>query len=271
MAEITAKLVNDLRAKTGQGMMECKKMLTEAGGDLDKAVDLFRKKGVKASLAERAASEGRVFGVKSADGQSAALVEINCNTDFTARSEPVQQVGAKGANLLLHNPKAAIADALAGDLTLVAQKTGENVRLGKTAALSNHGGKVGLYIYSISGKIGVLLSFSGNVANASDDLITDIGGHIAFSKPLALNRESLPAALVAKEKEIAVEQAKALGKPQQIAEKIAEGKMAAFYAERTLLDQEFFNSQKFKGTIAQLLKNKGVNLEQYVRIEVGQQ
>ena len=89
MAEITAKLVNDLRAKTGQGMMECKKMLTEAGGDLDRAVDLFRKKGVKASLAERAASEGRVFGAKSADGKSAALIEINCNTDFTARSEPV--------------------------------------------------------------------------------------------------------------------------------------------------------------------------------------
>src|SRR5438105_86146 len=103
MAEITAKLVNDLRAKTGQGMMECKKMLTEAGGDLDRAVDLFRKKGVKASLAERAASEGRVFGAKSADGKSAALVEINCNTDFTARSEPVQHLGSKAANLLLQN------------------------------------------------------------------------------------------------------------------------------------------------------------------------
>ena len=102
-------------------------------------------------------------------------------------------------------------------------------------------------------------------------LITDIGGHIAFARPLALNREQLPASLVAKEKEIAVEAAKATGKPQQIAEKIAEGKMQAFYAERTLLDQEFFNAQKFKGTISQLLKSKGVSLEQYVRIEVGQQ
>ena len=271
MAEITAKLVNDLRAKTGQGMMECKKMLTEAGGDLDRAVDLFRKKGVKASLAERAASEGRVFGAKSADGRSAALVEINCNTDFTARSEPVQQLGSKGANLLIQNANTNVADAIGADLTNAAQKTGENVRLGKTAVLSNSGGKVGLYIYSISGKIGVLLSFSGNVANVNDELITDIGGHIAFARPLALNREQLSAALVAKEKEIAVEAAKATGKPQQIAEKIAEGKMQAFYAERTLLDQEFFNVQKFKGTISQLLKSKGVNLEQYVRIEVGQQ
>lgn len=271
MAEITAKMVNDLRAKTGQGMMECKKMLTEAGGDLDKAVDLFRKKGVKASLAERAASEGRVFGAKSADGKSASLVEINCNTDFTARSEPVQQLGTKAANLLLQNPNANVADSIGGELTSVAQKTGENVRLGKTSTLSNPAGKVGLYIYSISGKIGVLLSFSGNIANLTDELITDIGGHIAFSRPLSLNRESLPAALVAKEKEIAVEQAKALGKPQQIAEKIAEGKMQAFYAERTCLDQEFFNAQKFKGTISQYLKNKGLNLEQYVRMEVGQQ
>jgi len=271
MAEITAKLVNDLRAKTGQGMMECKKMLTEAGGDIDKAIDLFRKKGVKASLAERAASEGRVVGAKSADGKAAALVEINCNTDFTARSEPVAALASKAANLLLQNPNVNVSDAVASDVTSVAQRTGENIRLGKTAVVSNPGGRVGLYLYSISGKIGVLLSFSGNVANVNDELITDIGGHIAFARPLALNREALPAAMVAKEREIAVEAAKATGKPQQIAEKIAEGKMQAFYAERTLLDQEFFNAQKFKGTISQLLKNKGVNLEKYVRIEVGQQ
>src|SRR3954462_5253331 len=116
MAEITAKLVNDLRAKTGQGMMECKKMLTEAGGDLDKAVDLFRKKGVKASLAERAASEGRVFGAKSGDGKLAATVEINCNRAFTARGEPLQQLGSKGANLLIQNPSANVADAIGADL-----------------------------------------------------------------------------------------------------------------------------------------------------------
>ena len=138
---------------------------------------------------------------------------------------------------IIQNANVNVADAIGADLTNAAQKTGENVRLGKTAVLSNSGGKVGLYIYSISGKIGVLLSFSGNIANLTDELITDIGGHIAFARPLALNRESLPADLVAKEKEIAVEQAKALGKPQPIAEKIAEGKMQAFYAERTLLDQ----------------------------------
>ena len=104
----------------------------------------------------------------------------------------------------------------------------------------------------------------------SEDLIKQIGGHIAFARPLGLNREEVPAELVAKEREIAVEQAKATGKPQQIAEKIAEGKMNAFYAERVLLDQEFFNAQVFKGSVNNYLKQSGVTLEKYVRIEVGQ-
>ena len=93
MAEITAKLVNELRAKTGQAMMDCKKALQETGGDLEKAVEYFRKKGVKSSLTERAASEGRVLGAISADYKTAALVEVNCNTDFTAKSEPFAAVG----------------------------------------------------------------------------------------------------------------------------------------------------------------------------------
>ena len=152
------------------------------------------------------------------------------------------------------------------------QTTGENVRIGKATYLkAPAGGKVGLYFYGITGKIGVLMSLSGNIAKADEEFIKQLGGHIAFARPLGLTRAEVPADLVARERDIAVEQAKATGKPQQIAEKIAEGKMQAFYAERTLLDQEFFNAQKFKGTISQLLKSKGVNLEQYVRIEVGQQ
>src|SRR5206468_12159622 len=98
-----------LRAKTGQAMMECKRMLTEAEGDIEKAIDLFRKKGVKASLAERAASEGRVVGAQSSDGKSVSLVEINCNTDFTAKSEPVQSLAMKAAQKLLKTPSANVA------------------------------------------------------------------------------------------------------------------------------------------------------------------
>ena len=269
MAEITAKLVNELRAKTGQGMMECKKALQETGGDMDKAIEYFRKKGVKASLGERAASEGRVLGVATDDGRAASLVEINCNTDFTAKSEPVLRLGAEAARLLAHNPNADIAQAVQSGLTEVSQTTGENVRLGKNAVVqAPAGGKVGLYLYGITGKIGVVMGFTGQ---PGEELVKQIGGHIAFAKPLGLNREEIPADLVAKEREFAVEQAKATGKPQQIAEKIAEGKMNSFYAERALLDQEFFNAAVFKGTIANYLKQNGVGLTKYVRIEVGQQ
>jgi elongation factor Ts len=268
MAEITAKLVNELRAKTGQGMMECKKMLTEVGGDIEKAIAEFRKKGVKASLAERAATEGRVFGAVGADAKTAAIIEINCNTDFTAKSEPIKAAGEKAARQLGDNPNSDPNAAVAADLTNASQTTGENVRLGKTATLSAPaGGKVGLYIYGISGKIGVLMAFTGN---PSDETITDVGGHIAFSRPLALNRDGIDPALVAKERDFAVAQAKETGKPQNIAEKIAEGKMQAFYKERALLDQDFFNAQKFKGSIEQLLKSRGCTLTKYARIEVGQ-
>src|SRR5215218_5086282 len=185
MADITAKLVNDLRAKTGQGMMECKRMLTDVAGDIDKAIEAFRKKGVKASLSERVASEGRVIGAAGGDGKSAALVEINCNTDFTAKSEPVAALGKGAAEALLCNPTGNPADALKEKFAAVSQTTGENVVLGKTSVLSDD--RVGLYLYGISGKIGVLLQFAGNVANATDELVTDLGGHIAFINPHAID------------------------------------------------------------------------------------
>ncbi len=268
MADITAKMVNELRSKTGQGMMECKKALQETGGDMEKAVEYFRKKGVKASLGERAASEGRVFGVATEDGKAAALVEINCNTDFTARSDTLAKLGGELAKLYAHHSETDIATAAASGLTEASQTTGENVRLGKTTRLdAPEGGKAALYLYGITGKIGVVMAFTGN---PGEDLIKQLGGHIAFAKPLGLTRDAVPADLVAKEKDFAVEQAKATGKPQQIAEKIAEGKMNSFFAERALLDQEFFNAQVFKGTIANYLKESGVTLEKYARIEVGQ-
>ena len=269
MAEISAKTVNELRNKTGLGMMECKKLLGESGGDVEKAIEIARKRGVKTSITERIASEGRVFGAKSADSKTAALVEINCNTDFTAKSEPVAAAAKKAADALAANPKSDVSAAVNAEIVAVAQKTGENVRIGKTATVAAPGGKVGVYSYGITGKIGVIMSFEGNVANVSDELITDLGGHIALSRPAGLDRNSIDPALVAKEREIAVEQAKATGKPQNIAEKIAEGKLNAFYAEKALLDQEFFNAQKYKGSIANMLKEKGLTLKDYKRVEVG--
>src|SRR5438128_2358372 len=131
MATITASMVNELRSKTGQGMMECKKALTESGGDMDKAVEYFRKKGVKTSLTERAANEGRVAVATSPDRQTAAAVEINSNTDFTAKSEPLGKLAESAAHKALSGANLADDAAIKSELTSLAQTTGENVVLGR--------------------------------------------------------------------------------------------------------------------------------------------
>ncbi|CAN5399674.1 translation elongation factor Ts [soil metagenome] len=270
MPVITAQLVNELRSKTGLGMMECKRALAENDGDVAKAIDYFRKKGVKASITERTANEGRLHAESSSDRKTAAIVVVNCNTDFTAKSEPVTQILKSATAALLKNPTASVADdaSVNSEFTAVAQKTGENVQIGRTAVLKNPEGTVGTYVYQINSKIGVLMSVTGT---PSDEVFKQLGGHIAFAKPLGLTRAEVPADLVAKEREIAVEQAKATGKPQEIAEKIAEGKLNSFFAERVLLDQEFFNPAVFKGSVQNYLKQSGLTLVKYERLEVGQQ
>ncbi len=269
MATISASLVNELRQKTGQGMMECKKALQETEGDVEKAIEYFRKKGVKTSITERQAGEGRISVGVTPDQKTAVAVEVNCNTDFTAKSDVVQEALKNAVAKLLANPTADVKNdpQIKETLTAAAQRTGENIQIGRTLMLTAPNGWVGTYLYANTGKIAVLMSFTGK---PDAELVTQVGGHIAFARPLGLNRSDVPAEIVAKEREIAIEQAKATGKPQQIAEKIAEGKLNSFYAERVLLDQEFFNASAFKGTIAALVKSKGATLEKFIRIEVGQ-
>lgn len=266
---ITAALVNELRTQTGLGMMECKKALVETNGDIEAAVRKFREKGVKTSVLERAATEGRVFAAVSKDNKVGAVVEINCNTDFTAKSDAVAAVGEKALQKLLAG---TAADALAAEADIksafvaISQQTGENVVLGRSKTV--HAEHVGSYLYSTAGKgkTAVLMGFTGG---GNEEIARLTGMHIVASKPLALNREGMPADIVAKEKDIAVEQAKATGKPQDIAEKIAVGKLNAFYAEKVLLDQEYVNAEAFKGKVADLLKSKGASLKEFVRLEVG--
>jgi elongation factor Ts len=269
MAAITASMVNELRNKTGLGMMECKKLLTESEGDIGKAIDIARKKGVKTSITERQASEGRVVASAADHGHVAAAVEVNTNTDFTAKSDAVGRLLEQALQKLLASPTLDLRNdpGIKDAVTSIAQQTGENVQIGKAAALSNPGGHVGAYVYAITNKIAVLMSFDGK---PTAELMKQLGGHIAFARPLGLTRDNVPADIVTKEREIAVEQAKATGKPQQIAEKIAEGKLNSFFAERVLLDQEFFNPQVFKGTIKDYLKQNNVTLKGYERVEVGQ-
>jgi elongation factor Ts len=151
----------------------------------------------------------------------------------------------------------------------VSQQTVENVQIGRSATLAAASCAVGSYVYAVAGKgkSAVLISLAGK---ADDELFRNLGMHIVAARPIALSRLDVPAEVVAREKEIAVEQAKLTGKPQNIAEKIAEGKLNSFYAEKVLLDQEYVNPEVFKGTVANLLKSKGATIEKYVRIEVGQ-
>jgi elongation factor Ts len=270
MATITAAQVNELRQKTGQGMMECKKMLVETNGDVQKAIEAFRKKGVKTSITERQAGEGRIGVATSPDKKTAVAVEINCNTDFTAKSEVVQDALKAAVGKLVADPSADVKNdpQIKEMLTTAAQRTGENVQVGRAIAFaaSKPNGWAGAYLYVNTGKIAVLMEFTGT---PNDELVTQVGGHIAFSRPLGLSRDEVPADIVAKERDIAVEQAKATGKPQQIAEKIAEGKLNTFFAERVLLDQPYYIDSQYKGIVANLLKSKGATLEKFLRIEVG--
>ena len=271
-ATITASMVNELRSKTGQGMMECKKALTETGGDVEKAIDYFRKKGVKASVTERQAGEGRVVASSAEHGRLAVAVEVNCTTDFAAKSDAFGKLLELALHKMLANPTADVrndADVKAA-VVRTAQMTGENIQIGKTLAINDPNGYAGAYVYSITNKIAVLMGFGGE-KKPDAEVMKQLGGHIAFSKPLGLTRDAVPADLVAKEREIAVDQAKQTGKPQQIAEKIAEGKLNSFFAERVLLDQEFFNAGVFKGSVQNYLKQHGVTLKKYERIEVGGQ
>src|SRR5690348_14624512 len=155
MAEITASKVNELRSKTGLGMMECKKALTESGGDIEQAIGNLRKKGIKTSITERAATEGRVAAAVSSDRKRAAAVELVCNTDFTAKSEVLAKIADEAVKRLLSNPNQNLTDnaEIKNQLTAIAQQTGENVQLGRTAVLeAPAGGTVASYLYSTAGK-----------------------------------------------------------------------------------------------------------------------
>src|SRR3954449_11436707 len=192
MAEITAQKVNELRNKTGLAMMKCKQLLTAAGGDIDKAFELARKEGLKDSIRERAASEGRVAAGTAADRKTAAAVEILCNTDFTAKSEAVEKLANSAVQKLLANPRVKIADDpdLKAQALAVAQQTGENVQIGRSVVLSNPPGTAGSYLYSTAGKgkIAVLVALGGD---ASEDVVRNLGMHIAAARPVALSREQV--------------------------------------------------------------------------------
>lgn len=281
MAEITVAQIKELRDRTGCGMMDAKRALTASGGDVEKAIDDLRKKGeVKAATkAGRETAEGKI-GIK-VEGKVAAVVAVKCETDFTANNDEFKGLvdniakaihAAEGeASELKYPTGGTVGDAVKA---LVA-KTGENMQIGAHKRLTVANGYFGYYLHS-DGKLGVVVKIEGGdgASDAEKTLAKDIAMHAAATNPLGLTQADVPADVVAREREIALEQAKQSGKPANIQEKIAEGKVAAFFKEQTLLAQPFVKDTAV--TIEQHVANVGkqvnkpLKLTQYARIKVGE-
>ena len=286
MAEITAALVKELREKTGAGMMECKKALTESNGDLEGAIDYLRKKGlsVAAKKASRVASQGLV-GVKST-GKKGAIIELNSETDFVAKNDEFQKMALNMVEAALENGdleavKAAQLNgkSIAENLTDLIAKIGENMSLRRTAALSVENGVVASYIHNMAapnlGKIGVLVALESAADPAKlQEVAKQVAMHIAAAAPQALDIDSLDKAAVEHEKSIYSEQARQSGKPENIIEKMIEGRIRKFYEEVVLLEQAYIMDpdKKVKDVIADASKELGtpVELKGYVRFALGE-
>jgi elongation factor Ts len=242
MAEITAAMVKALREDTGQGMMECKKALQEAGGDVEQARDILRKKGlVKAEKkADRATSEG-LIAIKAGDG-SAVMVEARCETDFCARNEQFQTMLARLVELADQAPAGPVeaTDAMRDAVQAALAKIGENMSYARGVKIQAQ--RIGTYLHH-NRKVGVIVGLDRDLP---DEVVNDLCMHIAFADPMGIRPEDIPAALVEKEKQFARQEAIDSGKSPEIAEKMVTGKIRKFVADRALLEQVFVRDDKKK-------------------------
>ncbi len=289
MAAITAALVKELREKSGAGMMDCKKALSETDGDLEAAVDWLRKKGLAAAAkkAGRVAAEGLV-GV-AAKGTTAAVVEVNSETDFVARNELFQDYVSKVAELALEadgcvdclggKPFPGTSRTVAEQLTEMVGTIGENMRLRRTACLKVEKGVVASYMHAQVvpglGKIGVLVALesAGDVA-VLEGLGKQIAMHVAAATPLFLDVSSVDGAALARERDVLSEQARASGKPEEIISKMVDGRIRKYYEETVLLEQIFVvdGETKISKVLANAEKDAGapIKLTGFVRMCLGE-
>ncbi|HSH45016.1 MAG TPA: translation elongation factor Ts [Longimicrobiales bacterium] len=275
---ITAGQVKELRDRTGAGMMDCKKALEESGGDMEAAIDLLRSRGTaKASKrAGKEASEG-VVGLQIDASGTGALVELNCETDFVARTDDFQGLAndlaewlvgkgedtggsAPGESLL--EQQFADGQTVGEKITEVSAKTGERIVVRRYACFKGENGTVSGYVH-MTGKIGVLVELDGSVG---EDLARDVAMHIAAARPVAVSSEDVPADVVERERSVYLEQVRNEGKPEQIQEKIVEGKLNKFFKEITLLEQPFVKDPDT--TIRALLGDS--EARRFVRYELGE-
>lgn len=273
MTTITASLVQELRERTGAGMMECKKALQNANGDIETAIEAMRKAGqAKADKKQgRIAAEGIIIVATSSDNKTAVVIEINCETDFVARDESFKELANKIAAKALAAKAGDLAALLALPLdngmtveearrALVA-KIGENIQI-RRIELINTTGTVASYVHG--GRIGVLVELTGNDSQLGKDLAM----HIAANSPLVVNREDVPQDVIEKEKEIFSAQAQSSGKPAAIIEKMIDGRINKFLDEVSLVGQPYVKDPSI--TVEQLLKQHNAKAIKFIRFAVGE-
>jgi elongation factor Ts len=269
---ITAAQVKELRERTGAGMMECKKALVETDGDIDAAIEHMRKTGLAKAdkKAGRTAAEGVIAIEVSDDGKSAAIVEVNCETDFVSKGDDFINMSNAIAKRVLEERPAdmdalyalSLGDSTIGDtLKEKIAKIGENMSVRRFEIFETNGT---LGIYRHGDRIGVLVDMEGG----NEDLAKDVSMHIAASKPTAVSADEVPAELIEKEKEIFTAQAQESGKPADIIEKMIDGRIRKFLQEITLLGQPFVKDPD--QTVEKLLKGAGAKVVKFTRIEVGE-
>jgi len=270
---ITAEIVKELREKTGAGMMDCKKVLTETNGDMEKAIELLRERGIAkaAKKSDRIAAEGLVYAYVTEDQKVGVVVEVNSETDFVAKNEEFQKFVADIAVEIAKQNPANVEELLEKSLNGKTVKEvltdkiatiGENMSIRRFARFESEA-LVESYIHG-NGKIGVLVELT----KPEKELAKDICMQVAAAKPEYLNRTEVPAEVLNKEMEVLKAQAINEGKPAQIAEKIVQGRIGKFYSEVCLVDQEFVKNPDIK--IEQLVKEKGTEIVRFVRFEKGE-
>lgn len=289
MAEVTAQLVKTLRERTGAGMMECRNALVEANGNLEDAEVVLRKRGAAsaAKKATRSAKQGTIVVNIAADGASAVIVEVNCESDFVARTDDFQSLAAdiaehiassKGetveavlAEPFLKDPSVKVEDFIKGKIA----KVGENIVLPRFERLSVSGGSISSYIHA-GAQLAVALVLT-STAGASDALVAlgkDLAMQVAAADPKYIRREQVEPAHLAKEAEIARDRARNEGKPEKILDKIVEGRLTKFYEEVCLIEQPFIKDNAL--TVTELIKQKSketggeIEVAKFVRFKVGE-
>ena len=273
---VTASLVKELREKTGAGMMDCKKVLTETDGDMEKAIELLRERGIAkaAKKSGRVAAEGLVEAVISEDGKTGAIIEVNSETDFVAKNEEFKTFVENVANQVLKTNPKDVEELLAQPAMFEEGKTVQESLVGKIATIGENltirrfarfesEGLVKKYIHG-DGKIAVLV----NMKKGDSTVAKDICMQIAAARPEYVRREEVPEERVAKEMEILKVQTMNEGKPEAIAEKIVQGRIGKFYEEICLVDQAFVKDPNMK--ISELLKQKDAEVAEFARFEKGE-